>query len=50
LAPTEDCIIHWLSQVENLQKYTNKYLEKISKRYDCVVPYINKHEVRSFKY
>ena len=50
LAPTEDCIIHWLSQVEHLQKYTNKYLEKISKRYNCVVPYINKHEVRSFKY
>ena len=46
----EDYLNHWRIEVENLQKYANRYLEKISKRYGCVVPVIRSNEFNTYRY
>jgi len=46
----EDSLNHWRNEVENLQKYANRYFEKISKRYNCVVPVIRSNDFTTYRY
>ena len=46
----EEYFDNWRTKVENLQKYANRYLEKISKRYGCVVPVIHTKEFTTYRY
>lgn len=46
----EDSLNHWRKEVENLQKYANRYFEKISQRYNCVVPVIRSSDFTTYRY